>query len=111
MYKLSLIEVQCIFLPAPQVCHEYLVSGKNSVPDNQLTASSTFSNFSSGEYGPERARLFAPTVANTTYKNGGWSPQISDRNQYIQVSTNMEAIIIYILVQSMYKPFDLYEEF
>ncbi|OWF47671.1 uncharacterized protein LOC110454060 isoform X2 [Mizuhopecten yessoensis] len=71
---------------APQVCHEYLVSGMRGIPDNKLTASSTWSNKTNDDHKPHRSRLFTTAVdyANGTYLRGAWSAGVNDKNQYIQ---------------------------
>lgn len=71
-----------------QVCHDYLVSGKNTVQDNKLSASSVYQTGSNlDNHGPERGRLFSDAVnyANGTYNRGGWSSAVDNQQQYIQV--------------------------
>lgn len=71
----------------PQVCHEFLISGSNKIPDNKLTATSTWSNSSNQDGKPYRARLFNSgyNFGNGTYLVGGWVAGVNDKNQYIQV--------------------------
>ena len=71
-----------------QVCHEYLVSGPHGVPDNHMTASSSWnSHLPNDNNGPERGRLFtqAYDYGNGTFYRGAWSAAVNDKNQYIQV--------------------------
>lgn len=76
-----------IFPGGPQVCHEYLISGSNGIPDNKLTATSTWSNSSNQDGHPYRARLFNSgfNFGNGTYLVGGWVAGVNDKQQYIQV--------------------------
>jgi len=64
---------------------EYLVSGPTRVPDNDLTASSTFV-YMNLDYGPKNGRLY--NLFDGTTKNAGrWRPLNDDTNPFIQVES------------------------
>lgn len=88
----------CFDGSGPDVCHENLVTGPRGVPDNQITASSTYSNSSGDNYAPYRGRLysFSQSFQNGTYLNGGWSARSNDKNQYIQVCWRVNAAALQV---------------
>lgn len=83
----------------PQVCHEYLISGPHGIPDNKLTASTTFNNNSNSDYSPSRGRLFLQSVRNTTYMMGGWSAAVNNPSQYIQAELNSMSVLRGVVTQ------------
>ncbi|KAL3886785.1 hypothetical protein ACJMK2_026757 [Sinanodonta woodiana] len=85
-----------------QVCHEYLVSGPNGIPDSSLTASSQWNSHLPFDHnGPERARLFSLAIdfGNGTYYRGAWSAGVIDKNQYVQAEFRSPCLIRGIVTQ------------
>ncbi|XP_045208433.1 uncharacterized protein LOC123560270 isoform X2 [Mercenaria mercenaria] len=94
-----------------QVCHDYLISGKNPVPDGHLSASSVYQTGSYlDNHGPNRGRLFSDAVIlpNGTYNRGGWSAAVDNQQQYIQVQLNAPSIVRGVATQGRHvNPNDL----
>ncbi|KAL4228810.1 Milk fat globule-EGF factor 8 protein [Mactra antiquata] len=97
--------------PGSQLCHDYLVSGKNGVKDGQLSASSVFQTGSYYDnHGPNRGRLFsdATKYPNGTYNRGAWSAGTDNQQQYIQVQLNAPSIVRGVATQGRHvNPNDL----
>ncbi|KAK3107420.1 hypothetical protein FSP39_014196 [Pinctada imbricata] len=86
----------------PQVCHEYLVSGKNGVDNSKMTATSTWTNATANmDHAPYRARLYNPAqrLQNGTYVSGGWSSKDNDKHQYIQAQLKSFSTIRGVITQ------------
>jgi len=67
---------------------QYLVSGPNPIPDDNMAASPHLPHNDGGNHGPSEARLnkTRQEFGNGTYNAGVWAPEDLDTNQWIQVS-------------------------
>lgn len=66
-------------------CTEALGVQSKVIPDSAMTASSSLSSISQ----PSVARLYAPQasgIQGVVDSRGGWSPQLSDQEQYLQIN-------------------------
>ena len=79
------------------------MSGANPVPDNKLTASSSYFDFENGGYhGPSEGRLNSQRVeyANGSFDAGTWAADVPDTNPWIQVGIITNAFYLRAYVSS-----------
>ena len=79
------------------VCSTSLGVEDGTIPDNQITASSTFISTENAHHFPSRARL--NSIPDGPFYVGGWRAEFNNLNQWIQVDFGASKLVSAIVLQ------------